>query len=245
MKRDAGGLCGGCYLCPQHDEFRWIDLGQRQSSHERTAFVVEVGDQVSCEKYSKGTRKPDVAVLQARGLKRMHHDTCIFHTVEFAAGASGKPLRVEIAGLAGPQLNQRAIDLGLQITRRTIAPGSQRRLALGIQSRFGTVHPKNNRCLTRISFVLFVAEALDHGIPAVAVHHGQPAWRRVQPQFGGHVHIVQREETVVPDGDRRIFCGTEPHVVAVEIAAGRIRRSEGPEIVADSRGSVVVGGIVL
>ena len=72
-------------------------------------------------------------VSKRSGLKRMHHDARIFHAVEFAAGASRKPLRVEIAGLARSQLNERAIDLGLQIIRRTIASGSQGRLALGIQ----------------------------------------------------------------------------------------------------------------
>ena len=45
----------------------------------------------------------------------------------------GKPLRVEIAGFARPQLDERAIDLGLQITRGSVASGSQRRFALGTQ----------------------------------------------------------------------------------------------------------------
>ena len=136
MKRNPGGLCRRCQLRLEHDEICWVDLGQGHDSHAGTVFVVEVSDQTSREKYSKGTREPDVASLQTRSLKRMHYYARIFHAVEFAAGASRIPLRVEIAGLARSQLNERAIDLGLEIIRRTIASGSQRRLALGIQPQF-------------------------------------------------------------------------------------------------------------
>src|SRR6266851_9040689 len=100
----------------------------------------------------------------------MYHYTCILHAVEFATGASRKPLRVEITGLPWTQPDESCIDLGLQIIRRfTLVPGSQGRHAVGIQLQFGAIRPKNNRCLARIGFVLLVSEALDHGIPTIAI----------------------------------------------------------------------------
>src|SRR5277367_1405072 len=137
--------------------------------------------------------------------------------MELAAGTGGEPFRVEIASLARPQLDEWAIDLGFEINGNSIAAGSERRFALGIESRLGTVHPKNHRSLAGIGLVLFVAEALDHGIAAVAIDHREPAGRRIEPQFGGEVRVVEREETVVPDGDRWILRWAEAHVVTVEI----------------------------
>src|ERR1700677_512149 len=115
------------------------------------------------------------------GLKRMKHYTGIFHSVEFAARTSGKPLRIEIASLTRPQFNERRIDFGFQIIWRTIASRSERRLSLRTQPRLGAIHPKNNRSLSGISLVLLIAEPLHHGILAVAVHYRQPARSRVQP----------------------------------------------------------------
>ena len=87
----------------------------------------------------------------------------------------------------------------------------------------------------RIGSGFFKLEAFDHAIPAAAIDDGQPAGRRVQPQFGGHVHIAQGKQPILSYRGSRIFRRTEADVVAVEIAAGWIRRGERPEIVVDSR----------
>src|ERR1700685_1588051 len=115
---------------------------------------------MSREKYPEGTRETDVAALQTSRLKRTHHDPRVLHAVEFSARSRGQPLRVEIPGLSRPQLDERAIDLGFQIIRRSIASLGERGLAVGIHSRFWAIHPKNDGCFAGIGFVLFVAEAL-------------------------------------------------------------------------------------
>src|SRR5579862_3569246 len=56
---------------------------------------------------------------------------------------------------------------------------------------------------------------------------------------------MQREETVVPDRDRGILRWTEPHVIAIEIAAGGIRGGERPEVRVVARGITRVCGVIL
>src|SRR5215469_4390380 len=59
------------------------------------------------------------------------------------------------------------------------------------------------------------------------------------------MHIVDDEEAVLSHFDRGILRRSETHVVAVEIAARRIRGREGPELVIESRGRRRIRSAVL
>ena len=82
-------------------------------------------------------------------------------------------------------------------------------------------------------------------IAAGAIDDRQPASCRVQPQFGRHVGLVQRKQSVLSHRGRGIFRRTEANVIAIEIAAGRIRRRECTEISVHSRWIAGVGRVVL
>src|ERR1700730_2141473 len=199
-------------------------------------FVVKVRDQTSSEEHSKGTRKPDLATLQTGGSKRAYYNTGLRHAVKRTSGTGRKPLRLEITGLPGIQPTERSIDLSFQVIGSfSLLSRTQEGPAVSVQLQFGPVRPKNDGRLAGIGSGLFKAEAFDHPVPAAAIVDRQPAFGRVQPQLGGHVHIAQGKETVISDRDSRIFRRTEPDVVAVEITASGIHRGECPEIVVDSR----------
>src|SRR5579862_4763726 len=114
MKGDSSWLLRWRQLGLKNDELCWIDLCQRHRSHAGTMFAVQMRDQASGKKYSKGSRQPEVTSLQKRCAKRPYHDASIFHPVKFAStGASRKPVGIEIAGLARLQFDEGTIELSL------------------------------------------------------------------------------------------------------------------------------------
>src|SRR5690242_13550870 len=152
----------------------------------------------------------------------------ICHTVEFASGASGEPLRLEAADLSWTQPAHRAIEFGLQIVRTRVGVRAQKRYSVLVQSLFRTVRPKDDRSLAGIGFVVFVLETFDHGIATDAINNCQPAGSRIQPQLRRHVYIVDCKDAIVSHRNRRILRWAKANVIAVEITAERICRSESP-----------------
>src|SRR5438105_4302079 len=122
---------------------------------------------------------------------------------------------------------------------------SQGSCSIIVQSQLRTVGPKNDGRLSRIFFAFLVLKAFDHGVLAAAVDDSEPAVSRVEPEFGGHVHVVHGEQAVFSYRNRGIFCRTEANVIAVQITARWICRSKCPEIVIEARGSGWVRRLVL
>ena len=83
-------------------------------------------------------------------------------------------------------------------------------------------------------FGLFKLKALNHGILAAAIHNRQPACLSNPARVR---RPCERNATIKSPSSRhrcsRIFSRAEADVVAVEIAAGWVRRGEGPEIVVE------------
>ena len=103
MKRDAAGFSGRSDLGFECDQLNRICICHGDASQTGTMFVVKMGDQLSREEHSKGTRKLDLATLQTAGAERTGYQPGFGHAVKFAPHAGGKPFRVEIAAFAGAQ----------------------------------------------------------------------------------------------------------------------------------------------
>src|SRR5438477_4800541 len=176
-------------------------------------------------------------------LERAYDNAGVCHTVEFASGASGKPLRLEAADLSRTQPAHRAIKLGFQIVRTRVGVCAQKRYSVLVQSLFRTVRPKDDRSLAGIRFAVFVLETFDHGIATDAINDCQPAGSRIQPQLRRHVYIVHSKHAIVPHRNRRILRWAKANVIAIEITAEGICRSESPEIVVKVRSRRTIGSI--
>src|SRR5437660_679967 len=165
--------------------------------------------------------------------------------MEFVPGSRWEPFRFEVAGFSRTQPVRRAIQFGFEVIRSGIRIFSQGSCSIIVQSQLRTVGPKNDGRLSRIFFAFLVLKAFDHGVLAAAVDDSEPAVGRVEPEFGGHVHVVHGEQPVFSYRNRGIFCRTEANVIAVQITARWICRSKCPEIVIEARGSGWVRRLVL
>ena len=171
-----------------------LTSAKRQDPSARAVFVIEVCDKPAGEKYSKRTCQPDLAILQTDCAKRLGHETCVGHSMEFTICPRREPICFQLAGFARTQTAHRTIDLCFHIKGRS-AFGciAHRRHTVAAQPQLRAIRPKNNGSLPGIGFEFLVSKTLDHGIAAVAIDDRQPTISRIYPKLGRQVGIVQRK----------------------------------------------------
>src|SRR5437899_345266 len=103
--------------------------------------------------------------------------------MEFAAGPRREPICLQLAGFPGTQVAHRAVEFSFHIKRSDpIGTIAHRCHTVSVESQLRAIRPKNNGCLSRISFLLFVLKALDHGIATAAIDNCEPSIGGIYPE---------------------------------------------------------------